>query len=110
MSPRRHLWGIFSFAKIELALVLRDKIMKSPKPLQGLDLIDCAKANANLGIATAARQCGYAENLSAFEQALKEGGQKMGIKINRFSDLMSHQQLMKKHRGIEISPDSPSNL
>ncbi len=84
--------------------------MTSAKPLEGLDLIDCAKANASLGIDNAARHCGYGENLSAFEQALKEAGQKMGIEINTLSDLITDQQLIKKHRGIEVSPDSPSNL
>lgn len=37
--------------------------MTSAKPLQGLDLIDCAKANASLGIDNAARNCGYGENV-----------------------------------------------
>lgn len=84
--------------------------MTSPTPLQGLDLIDCAKANANLGMQTAAKHCGYGENLSDFEQALKEAGKKMGIEINTLSDLITSQQLMKKRGGINISPDSASSL
>jgi hypothetical protein len=37
----------------------------------GTDLIDCAKANASKGVETAAKRCGYGQDVSTFEQELK---------------------------------------
>ena len=39
--------------------------------LQGVELIDCAKANAKRGTAYAAKQSGYNENISLFQKNLK---------------------------------------
>jgi hypothetical protein len=63
--------------------------MSSSKPLQGLELIDCAKANAHEGIANAAERCGYGNEVEAFEQALKRAGEAIGVEIQNFNDLIS---------------------
>lgn len=84
--------------------------MASTKRLQGLELIDCAKASANQGLETAAEQCGYGNDLNSFENELKQACQKIGIEIHDLSDLITDQQQIKQGRGIDIAPDSPSNL
>ncbi len=61
--------------------------MASPNPLQGLELIDCAKANSHEGIMLAAERCGYGNELDAFEQALKNAGEAIGVEIQSFNDL-----------------------
>ena len=84
--------------------------MASSKPLSGIELIDCAKANAKQGIEVAAKLCGYGEDISAFERELKQAGQNTGIKIDSLSDLITEPQVIKKSRGINIAPESESNL
>jgi hypothetical protein len=61
--------------------------MASPKPLQGLELIDCAKANGNESIAIAAEHCGYASDIAMFEEELEKAGEAIGVEIQNFSDL-----------------------
>jgi hypothetical protein len=61
--------------------------MSSPVPLKGLDLIDCARANAAEGIAVAARQCGYGEDTVTFERALQQAGEEIGVEIQTFQDI-----------------------
>ncbi|MDJ0650530.1 MAG: hypothetical protein QNJ60_17695 [Xenococcaceae cyanobacterium MO_188.B19] len=46
-------------------------MMKSPKKLHGIELLDCAQANAKLGLSTTAQQCGYGNNLLAFQNELQ---------------------------------------
>lgn len=84
--------------------------MASPTPLVGTDLIDCAKANAKQGIETAAHLCGYGKDLSTFKQKLKQACDKIGVEINELSDLITDQQLVKEAGGIEIAPDTASEL
>jgi hypothetical protein len=84
--------------------------MTVPQKLEGLELIDCAKASANQGLATAARQCGYGENTEAFEAELIKACQKIGIEIDSLGDLITDRQQIKKGAGIEIAPDSSSSL
>lgn len=84
--------------------------MASSKPLLGIELIDCAKANAKQGIEIAAKLCGYGEDISAFERELKQAGQNTGISIDSLSDLITEPQVIKKGRGVSIAPDSESNL
>jgi hypothetical protein len=62
-------------------------LMKSSEPLQGLELIDCARANGNESLETAAERCGYHNNIAAFEQELRKAGEAIGVKIQDFSDL-----------------------
>lgn len=84
--------------------------MASSKPLLGIELIDCAKANAKQGIEITAMLCGYGENISAFERELKQACQNIGIGIDSLSDLITEPEFMKKNRGVSIAPDSEYNL
>lgn len=84
--------------------------MASPTPLQGIELIDCAKANAKQGIETAAELCGYGEKLSTFKQELKQACQNIGVEIHELSDLITDQQTVRVNGGIEVAPDTASEL
>lgn len=84
--------------------------MASPTPLRDTDLIDCAKANAKQGIETAAYLCGYGEDLKTFQQALQQACDRIGVKYNELSDLITDQQAIIDQGGIEIAPDTPSEL
>ncbi|MGB3402415.1 MAG: hypothetical protein WBA77_06970 [Microcoleaceae cyanobacterium] len=84
--------------------------MPAQKPLSGTELIDCAKANAKQGIKEAAYNCGYGEDLAAFQASLKQACEDIGVEINELSDLITDQQIVKNKGGLEIAPDSPSSL
>ena len=84
--------------------------MNTSKTLTGIDLIDCAKANAKQGISVAAKQCGYGEDIKKFQKSLEQTCQEKGIDVNQISDLITDQQLVQEYGGIEISPDSKSSL
>ena len=84
--------------------------MASSQPLTGIELIDCAKANAQQGIATAAELCGYGSDLNAFDRELKLACQNIGVDVKELSDLITTQQMMKQGMGIEVAPDTPSEL
>ena len=84
--------------------------MAASTPLKGIELIDCAKANAKQGIETAARQCGYGEDLNTFKQELQQACEQIGIQIGELSDLITDQQIVRIGEGIEVAPDTPSEL
>lgn len=84
--------------------------MTASQPLKGNELIDCAKANAKQGIATAAKQCGYGDNLDNFKQALQQACQEIGVEITEITDLITTQQRVKQNGGVQIAPDSHSQL
>lgn len=84
--------------------------MASPAPLKGTDLIDCAKANASKGIEVAAQRCGYGEDLATFERELKQAGNYIGVEIHSFGDLSTDQQKREQEPGIEVAPESPTQL
>ncbi len=84
--------------------------MASSTPLMGTDLIDCAKANAKQGIETAAYLCGYGKNLDNFKQNLVQACDNIGVQIYELSDLITDQQTVKESGGLEIAPETPSNL
>lgn len=87
------------------------KTMTAPNPLKGLELVDCARANAKQGLETAAAQCGYGTDLKQFEQALEQACEEIGLKFYGLSDLVTDQQkLPRPISGIEVAPDSPSEL
>ena len=77
--------------------------MAALKPLKGVLLIDCAEANLENGLQSAARQCGYRSDVEAFQSALLEACQDSGIDIHKLSEKM-HQ------KGIEISPSSTGQI
>jgi hypothetical protein len=83
--------------------------MASTAPLTGSELIDCAKANSPKGVKISASRCGYGEDISAFETALKRAGEHLGIEINRFEDLI-HSDADRQETGVDVAPESPSDL
>jgi hypothetical protein len=84
--------------------------MASPTPLTGLELVDCARANAKQGTQTAAQLCGYGDNLEQFRQALQQACQQMRVEFHELSDLVKDEQIPLNLGGIEVAPDSNSDL
>lgn len=79
--------------------------------LQGIELIDCAKANAKQGSAVAAKNSGYGEDIGLFIENLQKACQQIGVDINELKDLITDQQIAKENRKVkEISPDTISDL
>lgn len=66
--------------------------MVAKKPLLGMILIDCAKANAGQGLKAAAHQCGYGKDLVGFLAALQSAGEDMGVDIKDLKDLQAEQE------------------
>ncbi|WP_416674218.1 hypothetical protein [Egbenema bharatensis] len=84
--------------------------MSASKPLKGIELVDCAKANARQGVEVAAELCGYGQDIISFQQELQQACQGMGVEISELSDLITEQQTVRQRGGVEIAPDSPSSL
>jgi hypothetical protein len=85
--------------------------MSSPIPLQGLELIDCAKANSKLGIEVVSQQCGYGGDTATFQVELQKACSNIGIAIEDFSDLVAIANLPTTSQpGIEIAPETPDKL
>ncbi|MCU0570987.1 MAG: hypothetical protein MUF49_31020 [Oculatellaceae cyanobacterium Prado106] len=78
--------------------------MASFTPLQGTDLIDCARANSMEGITAAAERCGYGHDLNAFERQLEQACQAIGVDIHSFRDLLVTNT--GDRTGVEFAPDS----
>ncbi|MEL6441031.1 MAG: hypothetical protein AAFQ80_17470 [Cyanobacteria bacterium J06621_8] len=79
--------------------------------LQGIELIDCAKANAKQGITIAAEQSGYGENTGLFIENLTKACQQIGVDINELEDLVNDQQVAQENIKVrEISPDTNSKI
>lgn len=86
-------------------------VMSSSTPLQGTELVDCARANAKQGIETAARQCGYGEDLNTFAQALKQACEQMNLQVKELSELITDQEMiLQMGSGEVVAPDTPSEL
>jgi hypothetical protein len=84
--------------------------MSSSTPLQGLDLVDCARANAKQGVETAADLCGYGSDLNTFRRELAAACQKMGVEFHELSDLIRDETPLMQMDGEIVAPDSPSQL
>jgi len=84
--------------------------MASSTPLKGLELVDCARANAKQGIETAAVQCGYGDDLNAFSQELKNACSEMGVTFNELTDLITEQDALIKTEGEIVAPETETIL
>ncbi len=84
--------------------------MASPTPLIGLELVDCARANAKQGIETAAQLCGYGEDINAFSRELKLACDDMGVTVHELSDLITDQDNLIKIEGEIVAPETSTQL
>lgn len=84
--------------------------MASSAPLKGIELIDCAKANAKQGVETAAQLCGYGDQFQTFRDELQSACRDIGVEISELNDLVTDQQTVLQQGGIEVAPDTPSEL
>jgi hypothetical protein len=84
--------------------------MAASKPLKDTELVDCATANAKQGIDTATHLCGYGQDTETFRAELKKACDRMGIHFEEMSDLITSQSSVRSLEGIEIAPDSASEL
>lgn len=98
------------FRRVRNEDALRVKTMTAYQSLKGIELIDCAKANAQQGIHTAAKLCGYGSDLDTFTRELEQACQEIGIEVKTLTDLITPQQKMTLESGIEIAPESLSQL
>jgi hypothetical protein len=79
--------------------------------LQGIELIDCAKANAKQGVEVAAALSGYENNEDLFIENLQAACQQIGVNVSELGDLITDQQIAKENvRVIEVAPDTAADL
>ncbi len=85
--------------------------MASSTPLQGTELVDCARANAKQGIETAAMQCGYGDDLNTFSRELKAACEQMNLQVKELSQLITDQEMiLQMGTGEIVAPDTASEL
>ena len=84
----------------------KEKLLSGAMPLTGIDLIDCARANAPSGLETTAMLCGYGSSLSGFQEALKQASSQIGLNIKSLNDLIN----LQNDKGIDVAPDTNSSL
>lgn len=84
--------------------------MASTAPLKDIELIDCARANAKQGVETAAHLCGYGDDIKTFQQELKQACERINIKYNELTDLITEQQNLIEMGGVQVAPDTASEL
>lgn len=84
--------------------------MTSQKMLTGIELISCAKASASAGVEAAAKNCGYGTDIETFRAALQQACADMGVEVDGIADLVTDQQQVAQDGGLEIAPDTASDL
>ncbi len=84
--------------------------MASSGPLTGSELIDCSKANSNQGVTLAAERCGYGEDITKYEQALKQAGEEMGMNIDSFAALSDSSAEEDTKVGVVIAPYTQNQI
>lgn len=65
------------------------KILSGENPLEGEELVNCAKANVSAGIKQAATLCGFASNIDSFRGNLKEAIQELELPEESFQKLLA---------------------
>jgi hypothetical protein len=53
---------------------------------------------------------GYGIDLNKFDRELKLACQNIGFEVKELSDLITAQQMMQSGMGLEMAPDTPSEL
>ncbi|MBD2359048.1 hypothetical protein H6G41_31425 [Tolypothrix sp. FACHB-123] len=85
--------------------------MASTTPLQGTELVDCARANAKQGIETAAYQCGFGNDLNKFARELRQACEAMNLQVKELNELITDQDMiLELGTGEVIAPDTASEL
>ena len=84
--------------------------MAASTQLKGLDLVDCARANAKQGIETTADLCGYGSDLNTFRHELEKACQHMGVEFHELSDLIKNESPLLQMEGEIVAPDTASEL
>ena len=84
----------------------KEKLLSGKMPLIGIDLIECAKANASSGLETTAILCGYGSDVTGFQSAVQQAGSQLGLNIKSLNDLIESQS----NRGLDFAPDNNSSL
>jgi hypothetical protein len=84
--------------------------MSAKTPLEGTELVDCARANAKQGSETAAELCGYGSDLNRFKQAVKQACEHMGVQFNELTDLTKEDSSLLEVEGEIVAPDSAGQL
>ena len=82
-QEQEHLWTLTAYWDED-----KEKLLSGQIPLTGIELIDCARANASSGLATTVKLCGYGEEVGSFQAALKLAGRQMGLQIESLRDLI----------------------
>ncbi|MEA5511321.1 hypothetical protein VB715_16225 [Crocosphaera sp. UHCC 0190] len=88
----------------------KEQMLSGQFPLTGTDLINCARANAEQGIETTAKLCGYGEDIEQLKIALKQAGEQMGITLNSLGDLLEGPKNPMGRPSIEVAPNTNSSL
>ena len=84
--------------------------MAANQPLTGIELVDCAKANAQQRVQAAAKLCGYGDGISDFQSALRKAGEDMGIQLDELDDLITDQFIAKRTPVLDVGPETTSQL
>ncbi len=84
--------------------------MAAKIPLQGLELVDCARANAKQGLETACYLCGYGEDLNHFMAEVQNACDTMGVRFTELSDLITEQDVLIRSQGEIVAPDTENIL
>ena len=82
--------------------------MTSSQPLHGIELLDCAQANAKSGLSIATEQCGYGKDIEAFNKELQKAAREKGLHISNLKDLIL--EISQIEREKVFSPDTPGRI
>lgn len=65
----------------------KERILSGRDPLEGKELVNCAKGNAYTGLANTASLCGYGTDVDGFVSNVKQAVADMGLEIDNIKSL-----------------------
>ena len=65
----------------------KKRILSGAEPLQGKELVNCAKGNAYTGLANTASLCGYGTDVEGFRENLKQALSDLGLELGKIKSL-----------------------